>query len=117
MGLKGRELKHKRIRRKVMGSKARPRLCLFRSLNNLYANLIDDIERKTLFSLSTMDKAIKKKSPKGGNVKAASVLGEEFAKKVIEKGFDKVVFDRGGYKYHGRVKALADACRRGGLKF
>ncbi len=117
MGLQGRELRHKRIRKKIMGSKKKPRLCVFRSSQHIYAQLVDDIESKTLHSLSTNSPEILKNLKYGGNVKAASVLGEKFAKGAIGKGFTDVVFDRAGYKYHGRVKALAEACRKNGLKF
>ena len=117
MGLKGRKLRHKRIRKKIIGSKKRPRLCLFRSSKHIYAQLIDDIENKTLYSLSTNSPEILKNLKYGGNVKAASTLGEKFAKGATEKGFRDIVFDRAGYMYHGRVKALAEACRKNGLKF
>ena len=99
------------------GTVEKPRLCIFRSLKNLNAQLIDDVQGKTLFAMSTSSAVIKAKEKNGGNVKAASVLGEVFAKKAVEKGFTKIIFDRAGYKYHGRVKALADACRENGLKF
>jgi len=113
----GRRKRHVRIRNKVMGSKERPRLNVFRSLRNVSIQLIDDIAEKTLLSSSTQDKAIKTKAGYAGNVKAAAILGEEFAKKAQAEGFKKVVFDRGGFLYHGRVKALADALRKGGLEF
>ncbi len=117
MGLQGRKLRHKRIRKKIIGSKKRPRLCLFRSSKHIYAQLIDDFESKTLYSLSTNSPEILRNLKYGGNVKAASMLGEKFAKGATEKGFRDVVFDRAGYMYHGRVKALAEACRKNGLKF
>ncbi|MCK4463161.1 MAG: 50S ribosomal protein L18 [Candidatus Omnitrophica bacterium] len=117
MRLQGRKLRHKRIRKKIIGSKKKPRLCVFRSFQHIYALLVDDIESKTLYSLSTNSPEILKNLKYGGNVKAASMLGEKFAKGAIEKGFTDVVFDRAGYKYHGRVKALAEACRKNGLKF
>ena len=117
MRLKGRILRHKKIRKKIMGSKKKPRLCVFRSLQHIHAQLIDDLEGRTLCSLSTNNPAIQKNLKYGGNVKAANLLGEMFAKRVKELGFLEVVFDRAGYKYHGRVKALADACRKNGLKF
>jgi len=106
-----------RIRNKVMGTKERPRLNVFRSLRNVSIQLIDDITEKTLLSCSTQNKDIKTKATYAGNVKAAAMLGEEFAKRAQVKGFKKVVFDRGGFLYHGRVKALADALRKGGLEF
>ena len=109
--------KHERIRKTLSGTAGRPRLCIFRSLNNLNAQLIDDLEGKTIISLSTLDKEFKKASPKGGNIKGASALGESLAKKALEKGITNVVFDRGGYLYHGRIKAFADSARKAGLKF
>lgn len=117
MRLKGRIKRHRIIREKIIGSKAKPRLCVFRSLKELYAQLIDDMEGKTLYALSTKDPAMRKELNSGGNVKAAAKLGEVFAKGAKEKGFSKVVFDRAGYKYHGRIKALAEACRKNGLEF
>ncbi len=107
--------RHIRIREKISGDARMPRLVVHRSLKNMYAQLIDDTDAKTLLSASTLDKEIKQKVGYGGNVKAAAFLGEVFAKRVKEKGFQKVVFDRGGYLYHGRVKAFADGLRKGGL--
>lgn len=115
--VRGRERRHKIIRKKVVGTKERPRLCVFRSSKNIYAQLIDDIKGKTLFSLATNAPELMKKINYGGNKKAATFLGEELAKKAKEKGFSKVVFDRAGYSYHGRVKALAEAARKNGLVF
>jgi len=115
--VKGRERRHKLIRRKVMGTGDKPRLCIFRSNKNIDAQLIDDLEGKTLFSLSTNGRDLKKKIAYGGNVKAAGALGEEFARCAKEKGFSKIVFDRAGYLYHGRIKAFAEACRKNGLIF
>jgi large subunit ribosomal protein L18 len=109
--------KHERIRKYLSGTAARPRLCIFRSLNNLSAQLVDDTENKTLFSVSTLDKDFKKANLKGGNVKSAVALGVLLAKKALEKGITNVVFDRGGYLYHGRVKSFADSARKSGLKF
>jgi large subunit ribosomal protein L18 len=109
--------RHLRIRNKIIGTKGVPRLSVFRSLKNTYVQLIDDIEGKTLLSFSTAGKDIKAKLKYGGNVKAASLLGEEFAKQASAKGIKKIVFDRGGYLYHGRLKALAEGLRKGGLQF
>ncbi len=109
--------RHKRIRTKVKGTSQQPRLCVHRSLKNISVSLIDDVERKTLMGLSTLDQQIKKKMKNCGNIKAAALLGEAFAAKVQEKGIKKVCFDRGGYLYHGRVKAFAEAVRKGGLEF
>lgn len=107
---------HTRIRRKVQGSAERPRLNVYRSVNNLYVQLIDDIEGRTLVSASTLE-GEKGKRPTGGNVAAAKELGKRIADRAKEKGITKVVFDRGGYLYHGRIKALADAAREAGLEF
>jgi len=109
--------RHLRIRNKIVGSSERPRLNVFRSLTNIYAQLVDDIEEKTILSCSTRDKEVKDKMKYGGNVKAATLLGDELAKKAKGKGIKEIVFDRAGYLYHGRIKALADALRKGGLEF
>ena len=108
--------RHKRIRKKVTGTQARPRLSVYRSLKNIYAQLIDDDNNCTLLTCATTQKEIKGKSG-ASNMKAAAMLGEVLAKKAKEKGIEKVVFDRGGYLYHGCIKALADAARKGGLLF
>src|ERR1700737_2007237 len=104
---------HARIRRKLAGTTERPRLSVHRSLNHIYAQVIDDQTGETLASASTL--AVKAKT--GGNVAAAKEIGRAIAEKAQEKGVKKVVFDRGGYLYHGRVKALADAAREAGLEF
>ena len=104
---------HARIRRKLSGTTERPRLSVHRSLNHIYAQVIDDQTGETLVSASTL--ALKEKT--GGNVAAAKEIGKAIAERAVEKGVKKVVFDRGGYLYHGRVKALADAAREGGLEF
>ena len=109
--------RHKRVRRVVIGTGERPRLSVRRSLKHLHVQLIDDTAQKTLFSFSTLDKVFRKDHPKGGTVEAATRLGELAAKEATTKGIAKVVFDRSGYLYHGRVKALAEACRKGGLQF
>jgi len=104
---------HARIRRKLSGTTERPRLSVHRSLNHIYAQVIDDQTGETLVSASTL--AIKAKT--GGNIAAAKEIGKAIAERAVEKGVKKVVFDRGGYLYHGRVKALADAAREAGLDF
>ncbi|WP_129598546.1 50S ribosomal protein L18 [Anaerophilus nitritogenes] len=109
--------RHLRIRKKVSGTPNRPRLNIYRSLNNMYAQVIDDIQGNTLVAASTLDKEIKGKIGHGGNKEAAKLVGELVAKKAIEKGIKEVVFDRGGYIYHGRVKELAEGAREAGLKF
>jgi large subunit ribosomal protein L18 len=104
---------HVRIRRKLAGTGERPRLSVHRSLNHIYAQVIDDQTGETLVSASTM--ALKVKT--GGNVAAAKEIGKAVAEKAVAQGIKKVVFDRGGYLYHGRIKALADAAREAGLEF
>lgn len=114
----GRERRHKIIRKKVAGTKERPRLNVYRSLNNMYAQLIDDTTGSTLLSLSTVSPDLKDKVKKdAGNVKGAAALGTALAEICKKSGIAKVVFDRAGYLYHGRVKAVADAARKGGLEF
>jgi len=108
--------RHKRIRKKVLGTQDRPRLSVFRSLKNISVQLIDDENNSTLLTCTTQQKEIKEQV-KGANAKTAALLGELVAKKAKEKGIEKVVFDRGGYLYHGRVKAVAEAARKGGLVF
>ncbi len=108
--------RHKNIRRRISGTREKPRLAVKRSLTNMYAQLIDDVKNAVLLSSSTKTE-LKGKMPYLGNMKAASAFGEIFAKKAAEKGFSKVVFDRAGYLYHGRVKAFADSARKSGLQF
>ena len=105
---------HQRIRRKLQGTAERPRLAVYRSVAHIYAQVIDDTAGKTLVSASSVDKGGK---TNGGNVAAAKAIGKLVAERAKEKGIGKVVFDRGGYLYHGRVKALADAARAAGLEF
>ena len=112
-----RKLRHTRVRKKVRGTSERPRLNVYRSLNHMYAQIIDDLAGSTLVAASSNDKEIKGKMKTGSNIEAAKLVGVMLAKKAEEKGVKKVVFDRGGYMYHGRVKALADAAREGGLEF
>ena len=109
---------HERIRRKLRGSAARPRLAVFRSVAHIYAQVIDDAGGTTLASASSVDEGGRGAASKsGGNVAAAKAIGTLVAERAKEKGITKVVFDRGGYQYHGRVKALADAARAAGLEF
>jgi len=105
---------HTRIRRKVRGTAERPRLAIYRSVAHIYAQVIDDSAGKTLASASSVDKGTR---TNGGNVAAAKAIGKLVAERAKEKGIKQVVFDRGGYRYHGRVKALADAARAAGLEF
>ena len=109
--------RHQRVRNKVVGTTERPRLCVFRSLSNIYAQVIDDSKHDTLVSASSLDKELHEQAEKASKVSASKLVGAAIAKKAKEKGITKVVFDRGGYKYHGRVKSLADAAKEGGLQF
>ncbi len=112
-----RDLRHRRVRRSVRGSSTRPRLAVFRSLNHIYAQLIDDDAGRTLLAVDSRSKAFRVQHPTGGNVTAAKTVGGLLAQQAKARGIERVVFDRGGYRYHGRVKALADAARAGGLVF
>ena len=107
--------RHERVRKTIMGTSAIPRLCVFRSNTGIYAQIIDDETRTTLCSASTLDKSLKIKN--GSNVEAAKVVGKSIAEKAKAAKITKVVFDRGGYLYHGRVAALAEAARENGLEF
>jgi len=109
--------RHRRIKLKIHGTGERPRLVVHRSLKNLSAFFVDDQKNKTLFSFSTLDKEIKQKLPSSGNIKAAELFGQILAEKAKEKGITKVVFDRAGYLYHGRIRAFAEALRKGGMEF
>ena len=112
-----RQRRHIRVRKKVIGTSERPRLNVYRSTANIYAQIIDDSVGNTLVSASTLDKAIKAECEYGGNIEAAKLVGKLVAEREKEKGIKEVVFDRGGYPYHGRVQALADAAREAGLDF
>lgn len=116
--IEGRERRHKIMRQKVVGTNQRPRLCVSRSLSHMYAQVIDDVAGRTLVALSTLSPDVMEKAKKdAGNVKGASLLGTALAEACKKSGVTKVVFDRSGYLYHGRVKALAEAARKGGLQF
>ena len=106
--------RHKRVRAKISGTAARPRLCVYRSLNNIQAQVIDDVAGNTLVAASSLDKSIE---GNGGNKAAARAVGKLVAEKCLAKGIELVVFDRGGYLYHGRVAELAEGAREGGLQF
>ena len=106
--------RHKRVRKGISGTAERPRLCVFRSSKNIYAQIIDDVAGNTLVSASSLEAGFE---GNGGNKEAAKNVGIAVAKKALDKGITEVVFDRGGYVYHGRVKELADGAREGGLKF
>ena len=106
--------RHKRVRKNISGTAERPRLNVYRSLNNIYAQVIDDVKGVTLVSASSMDKGFEQY---GGNIEAAKAVGKAVAEKALAAGIKEVVFDRGGYVYHGRVAALAEGAREGGLEF
>jgi large subunit ribosomal protein L18 len=113
-----RKRRHYRVRNKIFGTPERPRLMVYRSNQNIYASIIDDVNGKTLASASTISKEIKGQiTGNASNMESAKLVGKAIAEKAKSKGIENVVFDRGGYLYHGRVKALADAAREGGLKF
>ena len=112
-----RKIRHRRVRQKVTGTISRPRLCVFRSLNHVHAQLIDDSRGQTLVSMSTLDSQMRGKTNGMVKTRKAEVVGTLLAEKALNKGIKQVVFDRGGYKYHGRVKALAEAARKAGLEF
>ncbi|MCM1184404.1 MAG: 50S ribosomal protein L18 [Roseburia sp.] len=112
-----RKKKHMRIRNRFSGTAARPRLAVFRSNNHMYAQIIDDTVGNTLVAASTVEKAVKAELEKTNDVAAAAYLGKVIAKRAIDKGITEVVFDRGGFLYHGKIKALAEAAREAGLVF
>jgi large subunit ribosomal protein L18 len=112
-----RERSKHRIRKRVTGTSARPRLVVFRSLQHIYVQAVDDAAGATLAAASTRDQAVRSKVKQGGSLASAKVVGAEIAQKLKEKGLDAAVFDRGGYRYHGRVRALAEAARESGLRF
>ncbi len=112
-----RKKRHGRFRKKISGTAERPRLVVKRSLNNLFVQVVDDNKAHTLYSFSTLDKSFKKGAAKASKVKQAEKLGAFFGPQLKEKGIKKIAFDRGGYQYHGRVKALADSLRQAGIEF
>ena len=112
-----RVVRHKRVRRKVAGTEARPRLCVYRSTTQIYAQIIDDVNGTTLVSASTLDSEVKAAAQGKSKTEQAKLVGEAVAKRALAKNITEVVFDRGGYIYIGRVQALADAAREAGLKF
>ena len=115
--LVGRERRHRRVRRKVHGTSVRPRLCVFRSAKHIYAQIVDDDAGITRVAFSSLAKEFDRSAASGGNAEGAKVVGKELAKRSLAVGISRVVFDRGGYMYHGRVKSLAEAAREGGLEF
>ena len=110
-------LRHKRVRAKISGTAERPRLCVYRSNDNIYAQIIDDVNGVTLAAASSLDKELKGEIAYGGNKEAAKKVGEALAKRALAKGIEEVAFDRGGFLYHGRVAELAAGAREAGLKF
>jgi large subunit ribosomal protein L18 len=112
-----RKRRHARVRRQVSGTPERPRLCVFRSLNHIYAQVIDDTQGHTLVAASTLDPAVREQLNDKDKIAQAAVVGQVVAERALEAGIDQIVFDRGGYMYHGRVKSLADAARKAGLEF
>ncbi|RMF97646.1 MAG: 50S ribosomal protein L18 [Candidatus Schekmanbacteria bacterium] len=114
---KARKIRHLKIRKRVIGTPERPRLTVFKSARNIYAQIIDDTTGSTLVSCSTLEKGIREKRGNSANKECAKIVGETIAKKALEKNISSVVFDRSGYRYHGKVKILADAAREAGLKF
>lgn len=115
--VESRQKRHERIRKKVNGAKERPRLSVYRSLNHIYAQIIDDKDGRTIVSASSLDSPVREAKQHKGNSKTAKDVGTLVAKRAQEKGIKSVVFDRGGYLFHGRVKALAEAAREAGLEF
>lgn len=109
--------RHQTIRIKLTGTTETPRLAVYRSTKHIYAQLIDDVKGLTIVAASSVDKDLKEKLGHGGNIDAAKIIGESIAKKALKKGIKNVVFDRGGFLYHGRIAALADAAREAGLNF
>jgi large subunit ribosomal protein L18 len=108
---------HRRVRRKISGNSGRPRLCIFRSLKNMYAQIIDDTRGVTLVAASTIEENLRGDLKNGGNIAASRLVGKSVSERARAKGIEAVVFDRSGYVYHGRIKAIADAARESGLKF
>ena len=113
----GRVARHKRVRKNLSGTPEKPRFNVYRSTNNIYVQVIDDVNRVTLVSASTLDKAIKEQLESTGNKEAARLVGKIAAERAIEKGIKEVVFDHGGYIYHGRVQQVAEGAREAGLQF
>ena len=112
-----RRKRHGRVRKTISGTQHKPRLNVFRSLCNIYAQVVDDTAGRTLVAASTLDAEVKSAAKSGGDIEAAKLVGSLIGKRAVEKGIETVVFDRGGYQYHGRVAALADGAREAGLKF
>lgn len=114
---KARIKRHNRVKKNVHGTSERPRLSVFKSSNHIYAQIVDDILCTTLLTVSTLSPDVREKAKNSGNIESAKLVGEAIGKKALDSNISKVVFDRGGYPYHGRIKALADAAREAGLTF
>jgi len=112
-----RQRRHTRVRKRVSGTPERPRLCVYRSARHIYAQVIDDTRSHTLVEASTLDAQVRAAAADKDKTAQAALVGETLAQRALDAGIEQVVFDRGGYKYHGRVKSLAEAARKGGLKF
>ena len=112
-----RRRRHRSIRRKILGTPERPRLCVFRSLRHIYAQVVDDLNGRTLVAASSLTAELRPHCQGVKKTQAAAIVGKEIARRAVEAGVQKIAFDRGGYRYHGRVRALADAAREGGLEF
>lgn len=117
LGNEGRKRRHRRVRKKVYGTPERLRLSVYRSLNHIYAQIINDFKGHTIVAASSLDKELRDKGHHKGNIKTAKLVGNLIAKRALEKGIKKIVFDRSGYLYHGSIKALADAVRDTGVEF
>ncbi len=107
----------KRMKKKIFGTPQKPRLCVYKSIRGIYAQLVNDVDQKVITGISTLNKDVKSDLKSGGNVEAAKKVGEFVGRKALDLGINEVVFDRNGFRYHGRIKALADAAREAGLKF
>ena len=114
---KARIKRHNRVKKRIHGKSGRPRLSVFKSSNHIYAQIIDDISCTTLLTVSTLSPDVREKAKNGGNIESAKLVGETIGKKALESNISKVVFDKGGYPYHGRIKALAESAREAGLEF
>ena len=112
-----RVVRHKRLRSKISGTAERPRLAVYRSISHIYAQLIDDVKGSTIAAASSLENGLNDKEKDAGKISISKVVGEFIVKRAAEKGISEIVFDRGGYKYHGRIKAVAEGAREAGLKF
>ena len=116
-GKNRRVIRHNRLRSKISGTPQRPRLAVYRSISHIYAQLIDDVEGNTIASASSLENELRTQGKEPGKISISKVVGESIGKKAKDKGISEIVFDRGGYKYHGRIRSFAEALRKGGLTF